>query len=54
MVLPPYPESNYWMSPEYLNGYQDGYEQAKLFMMETIKRMQGLVEITGTVEVKGV
>jgi hypothetical protein len=52
MVLPPYPESNYFMSPEYLKGYQDGYDQAKRFMMDIIKGMKGLAEETGTISVR--
>jgi len=52
MTLPPFPESNIYMSAEYLKGYQEGFEDAKAMIADTLKRMQALCDSTSTITVE--
>jgi len=54
MVLPEFPWSNLCVSPEYMSGYGDGYQQAKIEMQELLNKMQAFYEsTTTTVEIGG-
>ena len=51
MMFIPYQIPDY-LNPDYMRGYTDGYEMARLEMIERIKSMESLQTTSGTAELQ--